>query len=85
MSGALSMTVNGETMQNGTTADMIFGAHHLVAYVSRFMELRPGDVITTGTPAGVGLGMKPPRFLSAGDEVVLEIDGLGRQRQKIVQ
>ena len=82
---AMRLAVNGETMQNGTTADMIFGAHHLVAYVSRFMELLPGDVITTGTPAGVGLGMKPPRFLAPGDEVVLEIEGLGRQRQKIVE
>jgi 2-keto-4-pentenoate hydratase/2-oxohepta-3-ene-1,7-dioic acid hydratase in catechol pathway len=60
---------------------MIFGVQHLVWYLSQFMVLEPGDVITTGTPPGVGLGMKPPRFLKAGDVMELGIDGLGRQRQ----
>ena len=77
------LTVNGETMQDGTTADMIFGVPKLVSYVSEFMSLLPGDVISTGTPAGVGMGMKPPRFLAAGDEVALGIDGLGSSRQRL--
>src|SRR5438067_7333354 len=77
------LTVNGETMQDGTTADMIFGVPRLVSYLSEFMSLLPGDVISTGTPAGVGLGMKPPRFLAAGDEVALGIDGLGVSRQRL--
>lgn len=81
---AMSLAVNGETMQSGTTADMIFGVDFLVSYLSRFMKLQPGDVITTGTPAGVGLGMKPPRFLAAGDVVSLAVDGLGTQRQTVV-
>lgn len=80
----MSLAVNGRTMQSGTTADMIFGVDFLVSYLSRFMKLRPGDVITTGTPAGVGLGMKPQRFLTAGDIVSLAIDGLGTQRQTVV-
>jgi 2-keto-4-pentenoate hydratase/2-oxohepta-3-ene-1,7-dioic acid hydratase in catechol pathway len=63
---------------------MIFGVAHLVSYVSQFMTLMPGDVITTGTPAGVGLGRKPQRYLKAGDEVRLGIPGLGEQRQKVV-
>ena len=83
--GALRMwlTVNGETMQNGTTADMIFGVPFLVSYLSQFMTLLPGDVISTGTPAGVGLGMQPPRFLVPGDVVELGIDGLGASRQRL--
>jgi 2,4-diketo-3-deoxy-L-fuconate hydrolase len=63
---------------------MIFGVSHLVSYVSRFMTLLPGDVISTGTPAGVGLGMNPPTFLKAGDVVELGIDGLGTQRQRVL-
>ena len=78
------LDVNGERMQNGSTATMIFGVKHLVSYISQFMLLEPGDVITTGTPPGVGLGMKPPRFLKAGDVVSLGIDGLGRQEQRFV-
>lgn len=77
----LRLWVNGEQRQNGTTADMIFGVHHLVWYVSQFMVLRPGDVINTGTPAGVAMGKPDPVYLRAGDVVELEIDGLGRQRQ----
>ena len=79
------LNVNGETRQKGTTADMIFGVAALVSYVSEFMTLLPGDVISTGTPAGVGLGMKPaPVYLKAGDVVELGIDGLGQSKQKIV-
>jgi 2-keto-4-pentenoate hydratase/2-oxohepta-3-ene-1,7-dioic acid hydratase in catechol pathway len=79
----LWLDVNGERMQDGSTADMIFPCDELVSYVSRFMTLLPGDVITTGTPAGVGMGRKPQRFLMAGDIVRLGIDGLGEQRQVI--
>jgi 2-keto-4-pentenoate hydratase/2-oxohepta-3-ene-1,7-dioic acid hydratase in catechol pathway len=80
----LWLDVNGEPMQRGNTRNMIFGVAHLVSYVSQFMTLMPGDVITTGTPAGVGLGRKPQRYLKAGDEVRLGIPGLGEQRQKVV-
>ena len=78
------LDVNGKRMQTGTTATMIFGVHFLVSYVSRFMALEPGDVITTGTPPGVGMGKKPPRYLTRGDEVKLGITGLGEQRQRVV-
>jgi 2,4-diketo-3-deoxy-L-fuconate hydrolase len=78
------LSVNGEKVQNGSTKTMIFGVRHLVHYVSQFMILNPGDVITTGTPPGVGLGFKPPRFLKAGDAMELGIQGLGTQRQKVV-
>jgi 2-keto-4-pentenoate hydratase/2-oxohepta-3-ene-1,7-dioic acid hydratase in catechol pathway len=81
---AMWLTVNGETMQNGSTRTMVYGVAHLVSYLSRFMTLYPGDVISTGTPPGVGLGMKPPRYLKAGDVVELEIAGLGRQRQDVI-
>jgi 2-keto-4-pentenoate hydratase/2-oxohepta-3-ene-1,7-dioic acid hydratase in catechol pathway len=78
------LTVNGETRQDGSTATMIFGVAHLVSYLSRFMGLEPGDVISTGTPPGVAMGMKPPRWLKAGDVVELGIEGLGEQRQRFV-
>lgn len=78
---ALTLAVNGERRQTGSTRDMLFKVEHLVWYISQFMALEGGDVITTGTPAGVGFGMKPQRFLGAGDVCDLEIDGLGRQRQ----
>jgi 2,4-didehydro-3-deoxy-L-rhamnonate hydrolase len=79
------LTVNGETRQKSTTANMIFGVPALVSYVSEFMTLLPGDVISTGTPAGVGLGMKPePHYLDAGDQVELGIDGLGSSRQMVI-
>jgi len=79
----LWLDVNGRRMQTGSTSKMIFSIAHLVSYISRFMKLMPGDVITTGTPPGVGLGMKPPVFLTAGDVVELGIDGLGSQRQLV--
>ena len=78
------LEVNGRRYQNGSTADMIFGVAHLVSYISRYMTLMPGDIISTGTPAGVGLGQRPPTYLEAGDVVELGIDGLGRQRQQLV-
>ena len=78
------LEVNGRRYQNGTTADMVFGVAHLVSYISRYMTLMPGDIISTGTPAGVGLGQRPPAYLKAGDVVELGIDGLGRQRQLMV-
>ena len=78
-------TVNGERRQHGNTAKMIFTVASLVAYVSRFMSLRAGDLISTGTPAGVGHGFKPPRYLANGDTVVLGIQGLGTQTHKIVE
>ena len=79
------LSVNGEVVQKSTTANMIFDVPTLVSYVSEFMTLLPGDVISTGTPAGVGLGMKPePRYLQPGDIVELGIDGLGTQRQRVI-
>ena len=80
----LWLDVNGEPMQRGSTRNMIFGVAFLVSYVSQFMTLLPGDVITTGTPAGVGMGKKPPRYLKPGDEIHLGVRGLGEQRQKVV-
>jgi 2,4-diketo-3-deoxy-L-fuconate hydrolase len=77
------LAVNGERKQDGTTADMVFGVPYLVSYLSQFMSLLPGDVISTGTPAGVGLGQKPPEFLKEGDVVELGIDGLGSSRQRL--
>lgn len=77
------LTVNGETMQNGSTKTMVYGVAYLVSYLSQFMSLQPGDVISTGTPPGVGMGMKPPRYLKAGDVVELGIEGLGTQRQQM--
>ena len=78
------LDVNGKRMQTGNTRTMIFDCAKLVSYVSQFMTLLPGDVITTGTPPGVGLGMKPPLFLKKGDVMTLGIDGLGEQRQQVV-
>ncbi len=78
------LEVNGEKVQNGSTKTMIFGVAVLVSYISQFMVLDPGDIITTGTPPGVGLGFKPPRFLKAGDVMRLGIDGMGEQRQTVV-
>ena len=80
----LWLKVNGEIEQDGNTSDMIFDVPTLVSYVSQFMTLLPGDVISTGTPAGVGLGHKPPHYLRAGDVVEYGIDGLGETRQRIV-
>jgi 2-keto-4-pentenoate hydratase/2-oxohepta-3-ene-1,7-dioic acid hydratase in catechol pathway len=78
------LDVNGERRQTGNTRTMIFGVAHLVSYISHFMTLMPGDVIPTGTPPGVGMGMKPPCYLKPGDDVRLGIAGLGEQRQRIV-
>ena len=78
------LKVNGATMQKGNTSDMIFDVATLVSYISQFMSLCPGDVISTGTPPGVGCFMKPPRFLRAGDVVELGIEGLGASRQRVV-
>lgn len=80
----LWLKVNGKSMQNGTTANLIFNVPFLVSYVSRFMTLLPGDIISTGTPAGVGLGFNPPMYLKAGDVMELGIDGLGMSTQKCV-
>ena len=80
----LWLELNGKKVQNGSTATMIFGVAHLISYISQFWRLEPGDVITTGTPPGVGLGMKPPQFLKAGDHMRLSIEGLGVQTQKVV-
>jgi len=82
---AMWLTVNGETMQNGSTRTMVYGVAHVVAYLSQFFTLHPGDIISTGTPPGVGMGMKPPRYLKAGDVVELGIAGLGSQRQTCIQ
>ncbi len=78
------LTVGGQKMQNGSTRTMVYGVAHLVSYLSQFMTLHPGDVISTGTPPGVGLGMKPQRFLKAGEVVELGIAGLGQQRQDVI-
>ncbi len=79
----LWLEVNGERMQNGSTRTMVRGVHRLVSYISQFMSLQPGDVIPTGTPPGVGMGRKPQRWLTAGDEMRLGISGLGEQRQRV--
>ncbi len=79
------LTVNGQTMQNGSTRTMVYGVAHIIAYLSQFFTLHPGDIISTGTPPGVGMGMKPPRYLKAGDVVELGIEGLGTQKQTCLQ
>jgi 2-keto-4-pentenoate hydratase/2-oxohepta-3-ene-1,7-dioic acid hydratase in catechol pathway len=81
----LRLWVNGELRQNGDTKNMIFDVAEVVRYLSRFMVLEPGDVINTGTPAGVAMGMPGQPYLRAGDVVELEIGGLGRQRQSVGQ
>lgn len=81
---SMSLWVNGEKVQNGNTNTMIFDCYYIVHYLSQFMTLEAGDVISTGTPPGVGLGMKPPRFLKEGDVVEVSIEGLGSQKQKCV-
>ncbi len=80
---ALWTEVNGKRMQSSNTSDLIFGVDHIVSYVSHFMTLLPGDVIPTGTPSGVGLGMKPPQFLKPGDRMRLSVEGLGEQNQRL--
>ena len=78
------LDVNGEKRQRGSTKTMVFGCANLVAYISQFMTLLPGDIITTGTPPGVALGMKPPVYLKPGDVITLGIKGLGEQRQRVI-
>jgi 2-keto-4-pentenoate hydratase/2-oxohepta-3-ene-1,7-dioic acid hydratase in catechol pathway len=78
------LTVNGQKMQNGSSKTMVYGVAFLVSYLSQFMSLHAGDVISTGTPPGVGMGLKPPRYLKAGDVVELSIEGLGTQKQTFV-
>lgn len=80
----LWLSVNGSKKQDGSTKTMVYGAAFLVSYLSRFFTLHPGDIIMTGTPPGVGLGMKPPQYLKPGDVVELGIDGLGQQRQDVI-
>jgi 2-keto-4-pentenoate hydratase/2-oxohepta-3-ene-1,7-dioic acid hydratase in catechol pathway len=79
----LWLTVNGKSMQNGTTRTMVYGVAYLVSYLSQFMSLHPGDIISTGTPPGVGMGMKPQVWLKPGDVVELGVEGLGTQRQVV--
>jgi 2-keto-4-pentenoate hydratase/2-oxohepta-3-ene-1,7-dioic acid hydratase in catechol pathway len=81
----LWLDLNGKRVQDGTTATMVFGVAHIVAYLSQFFTLVPGDIITTGTPPGVGMGMKPQRFLKPGDRMRIGIDGLGEQNQVVVR
>lgn len=80
---SMELDVNGEARQRGTTATMVYGVKTLISFVSRFVQLDPGDVITTGTPPGVGMGRKPPQFLKAGDVMRLAVQGLGEQRQVV--
>lgn len=82
---ALWLDLNGKRQQTGSTRTMIFSVAKIISYASRFMTLMPGDIIATGTPPGVGLGMKPPRFLTAGDDLRLGIEGLGEQHQQVVR
>ena len=79
------LEVNGKRMQTGNTSTMVYGVAYLVAYLSQFFTLLPGDIITTGTPPGVGMGMKPPQYLKPGDKMVICVEGLGVQRQKVVR
>ncbi len=81
---ALWTEVNGKRVQNSNTGDLIFGIDEIVSYVSHFLTLMPGDLIATGTPSGVGLGMKPPQFLKPGDRMRLSVEGLGEQNQRVV-
>jgi len=80
----IRLSVNGKVYQDESTRDMMIGIERQIAYLSDRVTLMPGDVITTGTPPGVGLGMKPPRYLKAGDEMVLRIEHLGEQRQPVI-
>jgi 2-keto-4-pentenoate hydratase/2-oxohepta-3-ene-1,7-dioic acid hydratase in catechol pathway len=80
----LWLEVDGKRYQDGTTKTMVFGVAYVVSYLSRFMRLQPGDIISTGTPPGVGLGQKPPVYLRPGNVIRLGIDGLGEQRQEVV-
>ena len=81
----MSLDVNGERMQTGNTSTMIFNVDIIVSYVSKFMSLQAGDIITTGTPPGVGMGKKPQVFLKEGDKIRLSIDGLGEQNSRVAK
>ena len=81
----LWLELNGKRVQDGNTSTMVYGVAHIVAYLSEFFTLMPGDIITTGTPPGVGMGMKPPQYLKPGDKMRICIDGLGEQNQKVVR
>ena len=81
---AMQLEVNGKRYQKGNTSTMVYGVAHIVAYLSQFMSLQPGDIISTGTPPGVGMGQKPPVYLKSGDTMQLSIDGLGTQTQQVV-
>jgi 2-keto-4-pentenoate hydratase/2-oxohepta-3-ene-1,7-dioic acid hydratase in catechol pathway len=78
------LDVDGHRYQNGTTRTMVFGVAYLISYLSRFMSLQPGDIISTGTPPGVGLGQKPPVYLRPGNTITLGVEGLGRQSQRVL-
>ena len=78
------LDLNGQRMQDGSTSTMVYGVNFIVSYLSQFMSLQPGDIISTGTPPGVGMGMKPQKFLKKGDELKLKIDNLGEQNSKVV-
>ena len=78
------LEIDGHRFQNGSTHTMVFGVRFLISYLTRFMSLQPGDVITTGTPPGVGLGQKPPLYLKPGNRMRLGIDGLGEQNQRVI-
>ncbi len=80
----VSLDLNGETVQDSNTSDMIFTVRQIISHMSQFMELMPGDIIATGTPSGVGMGMSPQRFLKPGDVMEIEVEGLGRQRQEAI-
>ena len=80
----LELKVNGKIMQKGNTRKMIFGVTYIVSYLSNFMTLNPGDIITTGTPPGIGMAQNPSVFLKRGDEMMLKIDNLGFQKQKVI-
>jgi 2-keto-4-pentenoate hydratase/2-oxohepta-3-ene-1,7-dioic acid hydratase in catechol pathway len=80
----LQLSLNGELQQKGNTSDMVFGVSQIISYISRFMTLLPGDLISTGTPPGVGMGKRPPRYLRAGDVLELSVAGLGTQRQRLI-
>jgi 2-keto-4-pentenoate hydratase/2-oxohepta-3-ene-1,7-dioic acid hydratase in catechol pathway len=81
---SLSCTVDGELRQNSSTSDLIFGINHCIWYISQFMELKAGDVINTGTPGGVGMGLKPEKFLKGGESIVTTIEGIGSIKNKVV-
>ena len=81
----LFLSVNGEVMQQGSTKTMVYQIPYLISYISQFMSLQAGDIISTGTPPGVGMGKNPPQYLKEGDLVNLKVEGLGEQKQKVVK